>query len=487
MPGNPLDLVVQERSNVATINVLGATEYEINIEYSLVSHLFEPQQWLWILDKLENPFEEIGGYRKDVFNYAYEDVCLSRPSSVLCANLIKYLSDVKSLCPIFYTSTIKFVDKDYDEAEFVPVQGDVFVNTEIQCYSDRDNCAWGFYNRYNEQGWIFIDDSVFCDYNDEYYANDEVAERHGVVWRDCCERYYDESESCCDGHGDDDEQGSVFDYTTKQVYSKPTFINMSGVSGMQYTYGVEIETANSNDVSADSDINWKSVYDGSTSGLEFVSGVMHGNKGLDNIKQMCDELQNATVDRKCGVHIHIGGAIFNRRFSIMIAKLCKQIEEDIYAMQPPSRHTNQYCTKLPDYVHDINFNNYKEKLGTLIMNTSINRDFNKKKRHPGGHYNSQRYYWLNMTNYSCVDGPNTVEFRCHSSTTDYNKIYMWLLICMSIVRFAENQQRRIWMSGLSSRATITLKDVIRYSLNDKLYEQVWSYYQKRVKRFKNNK
>lgn len=487
MPENPLDLVVQERSNVATINVLGVEEYTINIEYSQVSHIFEPQQWLWILDRLEDPIEEINGYRKNVFDYAYEDLRSSRPSSVLCSELIKYIYMEYVFFPVVYSSGVIFIDKAYDETEFVPVRNDFYAHTNVQCYSDQDKCVWGFYNGSEDQDWIHNDDSVFCEYSEEYYINDEVAEMHGVTWRDCCQRYYSEYNTCCDEYDDDADQGSTFDYTLKQVYNKPTFINMSRVSGMQYTYGVEIETANSSSVSSDSQINWKSVYDGSTSGLEFVSGVMHGNKGLDNIKQMCDKLQDATVDRKCGVHIHVGGAIFNRRFSIMIAKLCKQIEEDIYAMQPPSRHSNQYCTKLPDYVHDINFNNYKEKLGTLIMNTSINRDYNKKKRHPGGHYNSQRYYWLNMTNYSCVDGPNTVEFRCHSATTDYNKIYMWLLMCMSIVKFAENQQRRIWMSGLSSRANITLKDVIRYSLNDKLYEQVWSYYQERVKRFKNNK
>jgi hypothetical protein len=114
----------------------------------------------------------------------------------------------------------------------------------------------------------------------------------------------------------------------------------------------------------------------------------------------------------------------------------------------------------------------------------LGKDYNKKKSHPGGRYNSYRYYWVNITNYSTKNGGDTVEFRCHSGTIDYDKIYKWLLICMSIVKYAENNIKRIYMSGLS-KTKITLDEVLKYSLNKTDYKKIIEYCNKRKNKFKN--
>ena len=272
------------------------------------------------------------------------------------------------------------------------------------------------------------------------------------------------------------------------AYTQTQDIRLDKTSYMNYTFGVEIETCNRTS-GYDNDLNLKVVEDGSIHGVEFVSGVLHGNRGVNMIEKICKEINsnNGLVDKKCGVHIHIGNTVFNRRFSIMLAKLCYNIQDDVYKMLPTSRKSNSFCKPLPKYTNEIDLHNYKEKLGELLMGQEINDTYNKKKSHPGGHYNSQRYSWVNMTNYSCSTGTNTVEFRPHGATTDFNKIYNWLLICMSIVKFAENQQRRIWTSGMSKNK-LTLHEVIKYGLSmskKPLYEQVWQYCQNRASNFGN--
>tara|TARA_B100001063_G_scaffold238481_1_gene260709 strand:+ start:2267 stop:3697 length:1431 start_codon:yes stop_codon:yes gene_type:complete len=341
----------------------------------------------------------------------------------------------------------------------------------------RSNSIFGYFSR-NEEGYFHENCDYICAEDGTYFVSSDVANSCNYYYSDCCDRYYHEEDPCACHSSDSNEK---FDNTYTQ--SKDRRKNL--VSSMNYTFGVELETCNDFN-GYTGNLNLKAVDDGSISGLEYVSGVLHGNKGVHELKNICEHISDSggLVDRSCGVHVHIGGAIFNRRFSIMLLRLSYAIQSDVFKMFPSSRQDNSYCKFLPSHVNEIDFHNYKDKLGKFLTGYAINKDYNKKKYHPGGHYNSQRYSWVNMTNYSTTTGTNTVEFRPHGGTTDFDKIYNWLLVCMSMVRFTENQQRRIWVSGMS-KTKLSLHEVIRYSLNDKLYESVWSYCQNRAKKFGN--
>ena len=321
-------------------------------------------------------------------------------------------------------------------------------------------------------------DFVYCEAQEEYYECNETATNHNVYYMDCCDTYSHEEDICCNRNRDDD----YFDNATLQS-GDTTFYK---TSGNEYTFGVEIETCNKSYL-GDYGLNVKAMYDGSTEGPEYVTGVLKGDKGVSELKRLCKALreQDAKTDKTCGVHIHIGGASNNRRLSIMILKLCRQIEDDVYSILPSSRKTNNYCKLIPDSVDRLSFHNYKEILGKITIGNDIGRTYNKKRSHPGGHYNSQRYTWINLTNCSAASGPDTIEFRPHSATIEFDKIYNWLLICMSIVRFAENNQRRIMSSMYSNKGPITLKEVLSTSLKHRFYEPLWLYCKERAGYFGN--
>ena len=73
-------------------------------------------------------------------------------------------------------------------------------------------------------------------------------------------------------------------------------------------------------------------------------------------------------------------------------------------------------------------------LNKYVYGNEINFDKHncKKSYHPNGHYASTRYKWLNLNNCSYKDGPNTIEFRLHSGSLDFNKIYKWVVFCMLV-------------------------------------------------------
>tara|TARA_R100001377_G_scaffold84073_1_gene66837 strand:+ start:901 stop:2391 length:1491 start_codon:yes stop_codon:yes gene_type:complete len=491
MPENPLDLFVQERL-LTVISGHGTNTPALTHSFDLDVNIFTIDESRHIQGMINNPCNYTSGeihLNRNILYYA----SVGRRGN----NEEMFIPGMYSLACLFLTwihekHNVLYLD-DGNRTSLISEDSNLF-REDCCTYFDNDGVAlwqteahYGVIDRHGREGWFFNDDCCFDGYGDIYYLNDDVAESNGVTWRECCERYMScDDDDCCDD-ARPTTQGETFDESYNGKYSKEqlNFVNLTKVSGMDYTFGLELETSNSSTVPYTSEINMRAVYDGSTDGLEYVSGVLQGNTGVNNMEYMCSHLndEGAKIDRKCGVHIHVGGAEFNRRFSIMVLKLCLAIEDDVYKLLPESRQGNTYCKKLPaDLVDRLNFNNYRETLGTIIQSNSIDKDYNKKKAHPGGRYNSQRYYWANITNYSTTTGTNTIEFRPHSGSLDFNKIYNWLLVCMSIVKFAENNQRRIWTSGMSKKS-ITLNEVLKFSLNKKLYNQVYSYCTSRAKRF----
>jgi hypothetical protein len=120
----------------------------------------------------------------------------------------------------------------------------------------------------------------------------------------------------------------------------------------------------------------------------------------------------------------------------------------------------------------------------------------KKSSHPGGRYAGSRYKWLNLNNCSYEKtGPETIEFRCHSASKEFDKIYNWVLICMCFVRYVENNSRQIidsynkWISTPinylergDKNDGVTLRDIVSEGLG-KDANFLLEYIEKRKEKF----
>ena len=365
-----------------------------------------------------------------------------------------------------------------------------------------EEAVFGVINR-GDEGYFHCDeDYVRCGDTDNCYVDSDEAEYNDCNYCDGCEDYRDvnhhDFEDCCDDGRNNDQFNNhrtsssfrvpVYDVDYKKrllEFNKlngidsPTF---SKSNGMEYTFGVEIETHRGY-IDCWDDLNVASVYDGSIEGNEYVTGVLKGDYGFNHLKKICNAINDSghQLNSKCGVHVHIGG-VFNRRFTIMLLKLCYHLQDDIYRMMPISRVTNSYCKPIPTWASKINFQNFREILGRYIYggeNDVLNKNYNKKNRID--RYSSSRYKWVNINNYSTGSGIPTVEFRVHGASMSYEKLRNWTLICMSLVRYAENNQKQIW----TNLVDITLKNVLIASLGPNLGEQINSYHIERVNKFDN--
>ncbi len=350
-------------------------------------------------------------------------------------------------------------------------------------FIEKDDAIYGYVGG-NTEGYFHVDED-YIRVDDDAYADSDIANDHDVYYNDCCGEYCHVDNHHCSDDDDDcyfdnivsSHKSDSLDRQKRYGTNSPTY---SITNGMRYTFGVEIETSRGN--LYEQEFNLKSVYDGSTSGPEYVTGVLKGDYGFNHLKDICEAVaEDHEINKRCGIHVHVGG-VFNRLFTIMLLRLGHQIQDEIYRMMPPSRLQNTYCKYIPDYVLDMNLSNWREHLGRYIHGTGVTLDKNSNKKSRLGSYPHTRYRWINCVNFSSNSGKPTVEFRNHGASMSYEKIRNWTLICMAIVRYAENNQKRIFYN----LPEITLDEVIKTSLGSNIGGQIMTYYEKRVALFAHN-
>jgi hypothetical protein len=171
---------------------------------------------------------------------------------------------------------------------------------------------------------------------------------------------------------------------------------------------------------------WKVVTDGSLNGgrgCEFVSPILRGDAGLAQLEAVCDALTDfgCTVNRSCGLHVHVGVADARLAFFKNITKLYALYEPVIDGMMPASRRAsaNMYCRSMTAAAPaQIDRANSLQDIVTTVCG-SIGRE--------------SRYYKLNLTAYA---RHRTVEFRQHSGTLDARKARTWAELCIKMVSAA---------------------------------------------------
>ena len=155
--------------------------------------------------------------------------------------------------------------------------------------------------------------------------------------------------------------------------------------------------------------------------VECVSPVLNGSQsGFDSLKACCDTLNecNAKVNKSTGLHIHVGGQITRQQYCNTFLNYY-YLESVIDTFMAPSRRNNTYCKKLNDV---ISFNDLALANDQLDVLNVFHRD---------------RYYKINACSWN---RHNTIEFRQHSGTTDYDKISHWARFCILLVHYSLNHR-----------------------------------------------
>ncbi len=304
--------------------------------------------------------------------------------------------------------------------------------------------------------------------------------------------------------------------------------------GKKYTFGVEIECSDgvlSEEEAIKNNLNVLCEKDGSLTsnegkkygGGEFVTGILTGDAGLNQLKKVCDLLEKRMlVNRSCSVHVHIGVDDPSEEFTVYSYILAKQLETHISNYFPAYRSvaSNEFCRRL-DPVELITFKDYtkahkglelfsndshayKEWIKNMHCNIftwlsggySPDERYNKNTDHPKGNkcgydHSSARYCWLNLIpcNFNIRKGKSyTIEFRIHPETTSFYKIKKWIQFCMAYVSFVEENKQLI-KDAFENDKVITVEEIIQrvYNKSSDIRDELLDYLNQRKGFFSNNR
>lgn len=188
--------------------------------------------------------------------------------------------------------------------------------------------------------------------------------------------------------------------------------------------------------------HWKVVTDGSlgdyTRGIEFVSPVLYGADGLAQVEKVCTALKafGCTVNKKCGLHVHVGVRGAPLAFFKNLAKLYATYEPVIDGMMPNSRRAshNMFCRSMT-------------ALNPRTLETADSFDAVLRAVNGVGH--ESRYFKLNLSAYR---RHSTVEFRQHSGTLEGDKAIKWTALCLKMVATAMKADCAITATSSRNRA-----------------------------------
>lgn len=368
------------------------------------------------------------------------------------------------------TEELHLIDHAYVAYESIVLEGKQLKGIEIHvCKFTLESCVRAVSQKYgfdvmvldvnNISGWDFKENMTNGVLVDGSHVSPEISDI----------RWYDSYKN---------KMSAIPSLKHKSGASSQTYLITEGI---KYTFGVEIEVNRGNIPvwMASKNFNMSCVRDGSINGgdggPEYVTGVLVGDNGIKHLQEICNALsKRTTVDKSCGIHLHLGSIDFSNKFLINVYRLAMFVEDEIFATLPKSRRNNTYCRKLKKFDFDPAIGGdiesdirIEEDYNLLFKHISYkgvgdpSGEFNKKSNHPMGakcgyNHDTPRYCWLNFVPAMFDTRGNkgySIEIRNHGATTNFIKIRNWLLLFMAFMAYAERFPHLI-VPG------ITIKDIL---------------------------
>ena len=202
------------------------------------------------------------------------------------------------------------------------------------------------------------------------------------------------------------------------------FINNSGMSKDQVTSklnsafrSIVIESEGYNHTTVG---HWKVVTD-SSCGLELVSPILTGSKGLKQAQRVIDTLssiEGVEVNRSCGIHVHVGCDDITVQGMRNVLLHYAKNSDIISSVLAPSRRNGRWAHSLVGSHGFESLTALKEALD----NCTTCREIVSRM---GGRYKT--------VNVQCWSRQRTIEFRQHGGSLDSYKILNWVVFLLNTV------------------------------------------------------
>ena len=229
------------------------------------------------------------------------------------------------------------------------------------------------------------------------------------------------------------------------------------------SFGVELET--SSGIIPERSV-WETGFiplkDGSISGYEFTSIPFVNEVGIKALQDLSNTaIRNCEINKFCSMHLHIGNFNFSKAETVAFYMLSYHLQQEMFDFVPPYKRDETYFASKNDGVAK----DHCKPLRGLGLYSGIEQSIDEQFQQvmnfvvPPNHNDGankwnkkSRYFWVNMLPFM-TDG-QTIEFRLHEPTLNYEKILLWLLICSAMVKYTKKHTNFIL-----SKNKISLSDI----------------------------
>jgi len=261
------------------------------------------------------------------------------------------------------------------------------------------------------------------------------------------------------------------------------------------TLNMHVPTFFSNSHMTSSSTDWVVKRDGSLHGLlnafELVSPPLKMNEQThDTVAKVCEVLNSlgAKVNRQCGLHVHVYIGDMKLKKIKNIALRYTKFEDVIDYFMPKSRRS-EYCNNFSHATNNAQYAVSTRNRSTGTPVTMVNQTMQKIKSCRT--INRLQYTMSNnrycKVNFQSWDKYKTVEFRQHSGTTEFAKIWNWIKFVHRFVEVSNTTSsvksinpNKETLRNILPRADIMFKGL---NLNDLTLADVKVFYKKRMKHF----
>jgi hypothetical protein len=209
---------------------------------------------------------------------------------------------------------------------------------------------------------------------------------------------------------------------------------------------------------------------------EYPTVILRDAYDIDKIKEQCKMLKRfCNVSVNCAFHIHIGNVSKKMEHVLALYHLAYRLQQEMYSLVHPYKQdepgslgkAKNYSAPLLDIgVEDLkgidiaNPRNKEylvdkyEELYTLFstrdkMGEDIPWSKDRKWECP------TRYTWFNMVPFF-FSGAGTIENRLMTPTLDYQRVMLWTVLNIGLIRYAEKNYVKI----IESKEKILLADIV---------------------------
>lgn len=224
--------------------------------------------------------------------------------------------------------------------------------------------------------------------------------------------------------------------------------------------------------------------DGSINGLEYATIPLTGMKGLTSLYEITESLKKfTTFDESCSLHLHIGNIPRTKEFILAFFLFILRFQDELYKEHPIYKKYN-FGIKRKNYSSPYNIYEFISMIDKQIASENIDKNFGvlydyltdyqerfldiknleKVVSHPRDRENThkwnieKRYHFINFIPI-IFGNKQTIEFRIHQPTFNFDKILEFLLSNAVYINFVKTNTDRI-LNNTSFLNNFKLENII---------------------------